>query len=324
MDNGRNWDVIVVGGGAAGLAGALALVRSRRSVLVVDAAEPRNAPAGHVHNFLTRDGTRPAELLAAGRAEVESYGGSVVTGRVRSVRADDAGFVVDLEVAGSAPEPRHARRLLVTTGVTDQLPDLPGIAERWGRDVVHCPYCHGWEVRDQAIGVLGSPMAVHQALLFRQLSEDVVLFAHTATTPSRDDLDRLAGRGIRVVTGEVTGLDVRGDALHGVRLANGETVARQVLVVAPRFHANAGLLAPLGLEPVDMLRDDQVLGDHVPSDPTSGATSVPGLYVAGNLTDPMAQVIGAANAGLRAGAMINADLVMAEAAAARDRVPVGG
>jgi thioredoxin reductase len=324
MDDGRNWDVIVVGGGAAGLAGALALVRSRRSVLVVDAAEPRNAPAGHVHNFLTRDGTPPAELLAAGRAEVESYGGSVVTGRVRSASADDTGFVVHLEAAGSAPEPLHARRLLVTTGVTDQLPDLPGLAERWGRDVVHCPYCHGWEVRDRAIGVLGSPMAVHQALLFRQLSDDVVLFTHTAPEPAGDDLDRLAGRGIRVVTGEVAGLDVRGDVLHGVRLATGETVAREVLVVAPRFRANAGLLVPLGLEPVEMLRDDSVLGDHVPSDPASGTTAVPGLYVAGNVTDPMAQVIGAANAGLRAGAMINADLVMAEAAAALDRVPAAG
>jgi thioredoxin reductase len=323
MDDRQSWDVIVVGGGAAGLAGALALVRSRRSVLVVDAAEPRNAPAGQVHNFLTRDGTPPAELLAAGRAEVESYGGSVVTGRVRSASADDDGFVVQIEAAGSGPESLHARRLLVTTGVTDQLPDLPGIAARWGRDVLHCPYCHGWEVRDQAIGVLGSPMAVHQALLFRQLSEDVVLFTHTAPTPADDDLARLAGRGIRVVAGEVAGLDVRDDALHGLRLA-GETVARQVLVVAPTFRANAGLLVQLGLQAVEMVRDDQVLGDHVPSDPVSGTTTVPGLYVAGNVTDPMAQVIGAANAGLRAGAMINADLVMADAAAAVDRVPVPG
>ncbi len=143
MDDRRNWDVIVVGGGAAGLAGALALARSRRSVLVVDAGAPRNAPAGHVHNFLTRDGTPPADLLAAGRAEVESYGGSVVAGRVRSVTIGDTGFVVHLDAGGAAAEPRHARRLLVTTGVTDQLPDLPGIAERWGRDVLHCPYCHG-------------------------------------------------------------------------------------------------------------------------------------------------------------------------------------
>ena len=121
-EDGQQWDVIVVGGGAAGLAGALALVRSRRSVLVVDAGEPRNAPAGHVHNFLTRDGTPPAELLAAGRAEVESYGGSVVTGRVRSAEADDDGFVVHLE-ARLGPSRCSARRVLVTTGLTDQLPE---------------------------------------------------------------------------------------------------------------------------------------------------------------------------------------------------------
>ena len=201
--DGQQWDVIVVGGGAAGLAGALALVRSRRSVLVVDAGEPRNAPAGHVHNFLTRDGTPPAELLAAGRAEVESYGGSVVTGRVRSVAG--RGRRLRRAPRGRSPVPLHARRVLVTTGLTDHLPEVPGLAERWGRDVLHCPYCHGWEVRDQAIGVLNSPMAVHQALLFRQLSDDVVLFLHTAPEPADEDRDRLAGRGIRLVAGEVVG-----------------------------------------------------------------------------------------------------------------------
>jgi thioredoxin reductase len=315
----QHWDVIVVGGGSAGLAGALALVRSRRSVLVVDAGEPRNAPAGHLHNFLTRDGTPPAELLAAGRAEVEAYGGSVLTARVHSIATGDDGFVVQLADDGS-DEPLRARRILVTTGLTDRLPDVPGLVERWGRDVLHCPYCHGWEVRDQAIGVLNSPMAVHQALLFRQLSDDVVLFTHTGPEPVDEDRDRLAGRGVRLVTGEVAGLEVRDDALHGVRLTSGETVARQALVVSPRFTANAGLLAPLGLEPVDLVLHDQVLGQHVPRDPASGATSVPGVYVAGNVTDPMAQVIGAADAGLRAGAAINADLVMTEASVAADGV----
>ena len=243
----------------------------------------------------------------------------MVTGRVRSVVAADDGFAVHLET-GDPTVPLRARRVLVTTGLTDHLPELPGLAQRWGRDVLHCPYCHGWEVRDQAIGVLNSPMAVHQALLFRQLSDDVVLFLHTAPEPAGEDRDRLAGRGIRLVAGEVAGLEVHDDALHGVRLASGEAVARQALVVSPRFVANAGLLAPLGLEPVELIVRDQVLGQHVPSDPASGATSVPGVYVAGNLTDPMAQVIGAANAGLRAGAAINADLAMAEATAAMDRV----
>jgi thioredoxin reductase len=289
----------------------------------VDAGEPRNATAGHVHNFLTRDGTAPSDLLAAGRAEVEAYGGSVVTGRVQSVAATDGGFAVHLGDDGSPP-PR-ARRLLVTTGVTDELPQVPGLRERWGRDVLHCAYCHGWEVRDQAIGVLNSPMAVHQALLFRQLSDDVMLFTHTGPQPAVEDLDRLVGRGIRVVGGQVAGLEVHEDALRGVRLASGETVRGDALVVAPRFRPNAPFLAPLGLTPVPIRRHDEVLGEHLPSDPMSGATTVPGVFLAGNVTDPMAQVIGAANAGLRAGAAINADLVMAEAdvAANGTRVAAG-
>ena len=161
------YDVVVIGGGAAGLNGALMLARSRRSVLVVDAGAPRNAPASGVHGLLGREGTPPGELLATGRAEVRGYGGRVETGEVTGGAADGGGFAVTLADGRRV----RARRLLVTTGLTDELPDVPGLRERWGREVLHCPYCHGWEVRDQAIGVLASgPMSVHQALLFRQLS----------------------------------------------------------------------------------------------------------------------------------------------------------
>src|SRR6185437_10938414 len=156
-----------------GLSGALMLARARRSVVVVDAGEPRNAPAAGVHGLLGRDGMPPAELLERGRAEVRSYGGEIVRGEVDGVDRDGDRFAVRL--AGG--EIMHARRLLVTTGLVDELPEVPGLRERWGRDVVHCPYCHGWEVRDRAIGVLTTgPMSVHQTLLFRQWSADVVLF----------------------------------------------------------------------------------------------------------------------------------------------------
>jgi thioredoxin reductase len=306
------WDVIVVGGGPAGLAGAIALLRSRRSVLVIDDGQPRNAPAGHVHNFLTRDGTPPEELLAAGRAEVVAYGGTMLHRRARSAAVGDDGFEVVVE-AGAVPDPLRARRLLVTTGLTDRLPPVPGLSQRWGRDVLHCPYCHGWEVRDQALGVLGGPMAVHQALLFSQLTSDVILFTHTSPLPADDELDLLRARSVRIVTGEVSGLIVEQDALSGIRMADGEVVARQALVIAPRYSANAEVLGSLGLDTTEMVIADHVVGEYVPSDPMSGATAVPGVYAAGNVTDPMGQVIGAANAGLRAGAAINADLVMAEA-----------
>jgi thioredoxin reductase (NADPH) len=319
----ERYDVVVIGGGAAGLSGAVALARSRRRVLVVDAGEPRNAPAGHVHNYLAREGAPPADLLAAGRAEVAMYGGAVVSGRVATVeRRDDDTFVVTLEDGRRT----DARRLLVTTGLVDELPDIPGVAARWGRDVLHCPYCHGWETRDRAIGVLATgPQSVHQALLWRQLSADVTFFGHTAPALTGDEREQLTALGIRVVDGEVVGLVVDGDRLTGVRLASGDVVDRDVAVVAPRFTARTGLLTALGLETVDLLMNDAVVGTYVPADPM-GATAVPGVWVAGNVTALQAQVIVSAAAGLSAGAAINADLVAEDTrvavAAARELVAV--
>lgn len=310
--SGGTYDVVVIGGGAAGLSGAVALARSRRSVLVVDAGEPRNAPAEGVHNYLGREGTPPGELLALGRAELEGYGGTVLPGTVTAAERTDGGFAVTVD-----DERRiDARRLLVATGLVDELPAVPGVAQRWGRDVLHCPYCHGWEVRDQAIGVLATgPNAVHQTLLFRQLSDDVVLFRHTGPELPADEEEQLVALGVRIVDGEVAALDVQDDRLTGVRLASGEVVARQVVVVAPRFTARADVLATLGVVPEEQLMAGAVVGSAVAADPT-GATPVPGVWVAGNVADLSAQVVVSAAAGLRAGAMINADLVAEEARAA--------
>jgi thioredoxin reductase len=306
-----SYDVVVVGGGAAGLNGALMLARSRRSVLVIDGGTPRNAPAAAVHGLLARDGMPPAELLDRGRAEVRGYGGQLTAGQVAAARqaashqAGD-GFTVTLADGRSV----HARRLLVATGLADELPEIPGLRERWGRDVVHCPYCHGWEVRDQAIGVLASgPTAVHQALLFRQLSDDVVLFSHTMPPPARQDAQQLAARGVRVLPGEVVSLQITGDRLTGVELADGTVLARQVLAVAPRMTARAGVLASLGLKPT---AHPLGVGEYIEAGP-AGLTAVPGVWVAGNVTDLAAQVGGAAAAGALAGAAINADLVAEEA-----------
>ncbi|MGY1987530.1 NAD(P)/FAD-dependent oxidoreductase [Blastococcus sp. SYSU DS0669] len=303
-----SYDVVVIGGGAAGLSGALTLARARRSVLVVDAGEPRNAPAGHVHNYLGREGTPPAELYAIGRGEVEGYGGSVVPGRVVSVRREAGGFRVALEDGASV----GARRLLLATGLTDDLPELPGAAERWGGTVLHCPYCHGWEVRDRAVGIVSTgPMGAYAALLWRQWTEDVVLFVHSGAEPGDEEHEQLAARGVRVVRGAVAGLEGGAD----VRLATGELVARDAVVVAPRFVANAELLADLGAVPVPMEMHGAVMGTHLPADAT-GRTDVPGVWVAGNAGDLSAQVIVAAAQGLRAGAMINADLIQEDTRAA--------
>ena len=303
----NEYDVVVVGGGAAGLSGALALARAGRSVLVVDDGTPRNAPAGHVHNYLGREGTPPAELYAIGRAEVAGYGGEVVDGRVTGARRDGDGFVVTVDDAEV-----RARRLLVTTGLVDELPDVPGVAGQWGRGVLHCPFCHGAEVRDRPIGILGTnPFAVHQALLWRQWSSDVVLFRNASPEPTEEEREQLTARGIALVEGPVAELVTDGDRLTGVRLADGTVVQREAVVVSPRFTARAELLAGLGLEAEERERDGVPFASAVPAGPT-GATTVPGVWVAGNVADPMAQVLVAAAAGLMAGAHITGDLAEEE------------
>ena len=313
-----SFDVIVLGGGAAGLSGALTLARARRSILVLDAGEPRNAPADGVHNYLTRDGIPPAELVERGAGEVARYGGRVLRARVASARRDGSGFAVATEDGRVF----RARRLLVTTGLVDELPDVPGVRQRWGHDVLHCPYCHGWEVRDQPVGVLSTgPFAVHQALLFHQWSRDVTLFLHTGPDPSAEEWAQLAALDITVVDGEVAGLEVADDRLVGVRLASGQVVPRRALVVMPRFVARAGALAELGLVAVEHPRG---VGQYLRTDPT-GQTDAPGVWAAGNLTDPMAQVIGAAAGAVTAAGALNMDLITEDTrrAVERRRSPFG-
>ncbi len=289
----RSFDVVVVGGGAAGLSAALVLGRARRRVAVVDAGEPRNAPAAHMQGFLSRDGMPPTELLAAGRAEVHSYGVELIDDRVTAI---DPGFVVRLSDGWL-----QARRLLISTGVRDELPEIAGVRERWGRDLLHCPYCHGWEVRDQAVGVLGTlPGSVQHALLVRQWSDDVAFFVHTYDLTAAERF-QLEVRSVQLVDGEVAQLVVEDDRLVGVELSDGRMVARTAVFIRPgNAPRDDGLLDGLGCE-VD---DD----GFVTVDPT-GRTSVDGVWAAGNVVDPRAQVITAAGAGSAAAIAINADLV---------------
>jgi thioredoxin reductase len=269
-------DVVVIGGGVAGLAGALSLARARRSVLVVDSGQPRNAPAAHTHGYLTRDGIPPRELVKIGRLEIRGYGGQVVDGTVTALkRLPDGRFRVAL-ADGTEHE---ARRVLVATGLDDVLPDIAGLRERWGRDVVHCPHCFGWDLRDQPLGVLATgPRAVEIALMWRQWSPDIVLFQHTQ--PPLDD-KRLPARGITVVEGEVVGLEVTNDRLSGVRLRSGEVIARRAVVVEPRFESRRSL---------------------VDGDDTSG------IWFAGNADDVKAGLTQSAASGVTAAVAINADL----------------
>ena len=236
----------------------------------------------------------PADLLAAGRSEVSGYGVELIEGEVVDLQP---GFAAEL-AEGRVLE---ARRVLVATGVRDELPDLPGVRERWGKDLLHCPYCHGWEVRDQPIAVLGSrPDAVQHALLVRQWSDDVVFFAHTLDL-SFDALEQLQARGIQVVDGEVARLVVDGDALSGVELVDGRVIPRTAVFVRPVNVPHAdGLLAGLGCD-VDEA--------GFPIVDSTGRTSTAGVWAAGNVVDPRFQVITSAGAGSAAAIAINADLV---------------
>jgi thioredoxin reductase len=325
----ERYDVVVIGGGVAGLGAALTLARSRRRVLVIDAGAPRNAPAEGVHNYLGQEGVPPLELLRIGRGEVAQYGGEVVDGVVEAVdRVDEQSLRVRWTATGNASTRTvAARRIVLATGLVDELPAIPGVAEGWGHSVLHCPYCHGWEVRDRAIGILGtSPAAVHHAMLFRQLSDDIVLFAHIGVVLDADQREEFAARGIRVVEGEVAGLDVSDDgSLHAVLLADGTRVAREAVALAPRFTARLDAVAGLGLEPTELVVGDRVFGTHVATD-ASGATAVAGVWAVGNSADLMANVIGSAAAGVNCGARLNGDLVIEDTRLAvearRSGVPV--
>lgn len=288
------YDVVVVGGGAAGLSAALVLGRARRRVAVVDGGEPRNAPATHMHGYLSRDGMPPADLVAIGRDEASAYGVELIAGRVVSI---EPGFAITLADGGTL----EARRLLLATGARDELPPIPGLRERWGNDFLHCPYCHGWEVRDQPLGVLGTDSgSVEHAQLVREWSDDLIFFTHTYDL-TETEREQLEARDIRVVDGEVRELVVEDDQLRGVVLGDGRTVERAALFVRPEIRPRlGGLLEQLGRETDDLgfVRVD-----------IAGRTSVPGVWAAGNVANPRAQVITAAGEGSAAAISINADLV---------------
>ncbi len=294
----NSYDVVVIGGGAAGLSAALVLSRARRKVLVVDAGEPRNAPATHMHGYLSRDGMPPGELLVAGRNEVKGYGGDILVGTVTDLVPDGrSGFSALL-----ADEQRlWARRLLGTTGLRDELPDVPALRDRWARDVLHCPYCHGHEVRDRQLGVLGgTPGAVRYAHIVRQWTHDLVYFTPPDILTAAERTQLLA-RAIGVVEGTIEQLVIDdADHLRGVQMRDGCVIPRDALFVPPRFVPNNILLVGLGC---DADAEGWVAVDN------TGRTSVPGVWAAGNVTDPRAQVITAAGAGSAAAIAINADLV---------------
>ncbi|MGO2773994.1 MAG: NAD(P)/FAD-dependent oxidoreductase [Brachybacterium tyrofermentans] len=308
-------DVVVIGGGAAGLNSALMLVRSLRSVVVIDSGDPRNAPAEGIHGLLGNEGTPAAEYLERGREEVRRYGGIIVPGEVTSAQAAEPSADGDLRFTVDLADGRRltARRLLVATGLRDELPEIPGLAQHWGHGLVHCPFCHGYEVRGEAIGIIATrPASIHQALMFRQLSEDITVFVHGFEL-DEDSRERCAARGIPVIETGIEEIVASDDgSVAGVRLVGGEVVPRTVLVAATVMHPRLEGLDALGLAIEEVPGG---MGEKISSG-FAGATEVPGVWVAGNVTDPSAQVGPSAAAGSLAGGHINGMLVMADAEAA--------
>jgi thioredoxin reductase len=292
------YDVIIVGGSAAGLSAALVLGRFRRRVLICDHQKPRNAPAAAAHNFFTRDGTPPAELLQIGREQLRPY--PTVEYRpaeVVSLVATENGF--DVQTADGTVW--HSRRVLLATGVRDELPDIPGLADYWGQGgVYHCPYCHGWEARDQKIVLIGGGKVAHLASLLAVLSNDIavcLLGEETLTEAERDTVNQL---GVTVYEAGIASIEGDSGRVTGVRLADGRFIPCQAIFVATKPVPHSPLAHQIGCEFNE--------GGSVKVD-VLGRTSVPNVYAAGDMASSFHQVIMAAASGLAAASGVNTDIV---------------
>ena len=306
------YDVAIIGGGAAGLSAALTLGRARRSVVVLDAGQPRNAPAAGAHNLLGNEGIAPLDLLARGRDEARSYGARIVSATVTGASGSATeGFTLTTQphpAAEAAPTTIRARRVVLASGAVDTLPQIEGLAERWGRDVIHCPYCHGYEVRDQRLAVLATgPMWLHQAKLIRQWTDDVTVLLDTQDAPSDEDRATLESRGIRIVEGRVEQILSADDRLTGAQVAgHNAPLPLDAVLVGTRLRIDSALVDGLGVA-----TEENPMGTFVPVD-MQKATNVPGVFAAGNVTNPGSMVASAMADGVMAGALVNLNLVEEE------------
>lgn len=307
------YDVGIIGGGSAGLSAALILARARRSVVVIDGGAPRNAPASAAHGLLGQEGVNPLDLLEKGRAEAASYGARIVQASVlqASGTADD-GFTLALDDGARV----RAAQVLIATGVRDELPGIPGLAERWGRDVVHCPYCHGWEIRDQRIGLLATgPMSAMQALLFHQWSEQMTFLPNGLDFPA-DQLEKVRALGITIAPGAVSGIEVADDRLTAALVEDGPRVELDALAVPATTSARLEGLESLGVDVATNAMGVAVVAD------AAGHTSVPGVWAAGNVVNPGMQVSESAANGARVAMTINTEMVFARADRAVANEPI--
>lgn len=294
-------DVVVIGGGPAGLSAGLLLGRSRRRVVIADGNEPRNAQSHAAHSFLTRDGIAPGELRRIGREQLAAYPSIEVRNvDVTDARASGSGFAVTLS---DGPE-LTARRLILATGVRDLLPDIDGLPERYGRSVFHCPYCDGWEQRDRPLAVFGEPATAEAfAMIVRHWSRDLILLTNGKPVES-DAIGRLERIGVSVRTDRIAKLEGDGDSLARIHLSSGDVLEREGMFVRPAQQPRNELAQRLGCE----LIEDGMIPGLIRVDDTQ-QTSVSGVYAVGDVSTPMQQIAGAVASGATAGAMLNHALV---------------
>lgn len=311
----EHWDVIIVGGGSAGLSAALILARARRRVIVLDARRPRNRFAPHMHGVLSRDGYSPLDLVADGYREVRAVDGVIRHALVVGARMIDDGF----EVFTEAGERITGRRVVFASGLRDELPDIEGLAEQWGRGVVACPYCDGYEASGRSIAVLAASAAgaVHKAHMLRSYSSDITVFTALAGPLPENDMRVLDARGIRVDDRPVTRVTTGGGTLTGLGLIDGTVTAVDVVFAEPASHPLDGPLQQLGAE-----RIDTPVGS-LPAVDEFGRTSIAGAWAVGNAVNPGALVPLAVGSGATAALAINGEFVAEEIAAASARVAVG-
>ncbi|PTX05891.1 thioredoxin reductase [Achromobacter mucicolens] len=297
-----HYDVIIIGGSFAGLSAAMQLARARRQVLLVDAARPRNRYAAHAHGFLGQDGVPPQEIVANARAQLARYPTvSFRDAEAVQALAQDGGFAVVM----AAGEQVRGARLILATGMRDELPPLPGLQARWGQTVLHCPYCHGFEVADEPLGVLAAhPMSVHQAMLLPDWGP-TTYFTQGQFEPSPEDARHLAARGVHVERTPVVALLGDAPALTGVVLADGREAPLHALFVASRVHMASPLAEQLGCE-----FDEGPLGPVIRVDDMK-QTTVPGVFAAGDASTPMSNATLASASGVMAGVCAHRSLVMA-------------
>lgn len=295
-----HYDAIVIGGSYAGLAAATQLARARRRVLVVDAGQRRNRFATHSHGFLTQDGTPAADIAARGREQLMAY--PTVEwrqGKVTAARQAGQGFRIEVDGAGEKQEAIEARRLVLATGVIDHLPEVPGLVERWGRHVFHCPYCHGYELNQGRLGALGvSPLSMHVALMLPDWGR-ATFFLNGTFEPDAEQLAQLQARGVALERGLIDRIEGAMDIV----MRDGRVIAQDGLFTLSRVEVASPVAAQLGCE-----FEDGPLGRTIKTD-LMKATTVPGVYACGDAARQGGSLPLAVGDGTMAGAAAHQSLV---------------